>query len=133
MLSKTLKYSWPALIVYCVIFYLCCMFAPAEAEIEMEVPHFDKVIHFFMYMGLTGVSAIYYIHDRKGVIDMTKLILGALLLPIIYGGLIEIIQENLIEGRGGDWFDFLADILGSITGLMIALRYKDLLLMKQKR
>lgn len=132
MLSKTLKYAWPAFIIYCVIFYLCCMFAPSEVDIDVEVPHFDKVVHYFMYFGLTGISAIYYIYDKKGNIDIKKLIIGAFLIPIIYGGLIEVIQDNFIEGRGGDWYDFWADTLGSVSGLLVAFRYRDLLLIKSK-
>ena len=84
-----------------------------------------------MYLALTTASALYYIHDRKGVIDIKQLIVWAFAFPILYGGLIEIIQDQLIEGRGGDWFDFIADSLGSMLGLLIALRYKDNLLTKQ--
>lgn len=131
ILSKTLKYSWPSVIVYCIIFYLCCIFIPSESEIEMEVPYFDKVVHFFMYFGLTGLSAMFYIYCKKGVTDLKKLIIGAFIIPILYGGLIEIIQAYLIEGRSGDWFDFAADVVGSTVGLLIALRYRGILLLKQ--
>lgn len=131
MLSKNIKYSWAPIVVYITIFYLCCVFAPSGDDTSGFPAHFDKFVHFIMYLGLTMVSAIYYIHDRKGLIDMKQLMVWAFALPVIYGGLIEIVQDQFVDKRSGDWLDFLADILGSIFGILIVLRYRSFLLTKQ--
>ena len=41
------------------------------------------------------------------------------LLPMLYGGLIEVIQEKYFYPRTGDWYDWLADSVGVILGLAI--------------
>lgn len=96
----------------------------------MEIPYMDKLVHFLMYFGLSGVSALSYTYVKKVNIDKVRLLFVALFIPILYGGLIEIIQENYIAGRSGDWMDFIADLLGSLFGLAIALKYKNLLLQR---
>lgn len=50
----------------------------------------------------------------------TKWLFTALLLPILYGGLIEILQENFFYPRTGDWWDWLADIVGTLIGCVVA-------------
>ena len=45
----------------------------------------------------------------------------AFVLPIVYGGVIEILQERYCAPRTGDWYDWLADILGTILGIIILL------------
>jgi VanZ family protein len=44
-------------------------------------------------------------------ISGTKLLL-LLLIPVFYGGLIEILQGTCTTTRDADWFDFLSNITG---------------------
>ena len=133
-MKKIIRYSWPPLIIALVIFYLCCLI-PLD-DIPEDKFHFfiptDKIVHFVMYFGLSIVAALSYICQKNGHIIVLKLILCAVLLPIVYGGLVEIIQYYCIEGRGGDWYDFLADALGSLSALPFALWYRRYLLNKQQ-
>lgn len=96
---------------------------------DMPIP-LDKVVHFLMFLGLSGATAINYLFLNKGNINKYKLIIGAFVLPILYGGLIEIIQANYCVGRSGDWFDFIADLMGSLCALPIAMIYRRYLLNK---
>jgi len=48
-----------------------------------------------------------------------RLVLLTLVFPIMYGGLIEIIQEQWFYPRTGDWYDWLADSVGVVLGLAI--------------
>jgi VanZ family protein len=86
-----------------------------------------------MYLGLAGVASFNYIYDKKGHIIILKLIAFAILIPILYGGLIEIIQAEYFEERSGDWYDFLADVLGALASLPFSLWFRRLLLNKQLR
>ena len=45
--------------------------------------------------------------------------LYSLLICIFYGGLIEILQGTIFIERSADWFDFLADGVGSLVGLLL--------------
>ena len=38
--------------------------------------------------------------------------IGAVLCPVLMSGAIELLQEYCTTYRGGDWFDFLANICG---------------------
>lgn len=130
---KNLRYIWIPLIIAVVIFYLCCLISlddVPETEFDFFIP-FDKIAHFFMYFGLSGATALFYIYDKKGRINVSNMLLGAILIPIFYGGLIEIIQWKFFPPRSGDWFDFLADALGSLSTLPLIFYFKNYLLRKQ--
>lgn len=43
----------------------------------------------------------------------------ALITSIVYGGLIEIFQEVMLADRYGDWFDFTANVVGTIFGVIV--------------
>lgn len=135
MLKKIFKYTWPPAIIAVIIFYLCCLI-PARDIPEVEINFFiptDKIVHFLMYFGLSIVASFNYIYDKKGHIIILKLIAFAILVPIIYGGLIEIIQAEYFPERSGDWYDFLADVLGSLATLPFSLWFRRFLLNKQFR
>jgi len=84
-----------------------------------------------MYFGLAGIASLNYIHDKRGHIIILKLVLFAVLIPILYGGAIEIIQAEYFPDRSGDWYDFLADILGALATLPISFWYRRFLLNRQ--
>lgn len=47
---------------------------------------------------------------------------GFMLLAIIlFAGASEVIQEQWIPGRGGDFADFIADFLGIVVGVIICI------------
>jgi len=130
--SGILRYGWIPVIIALVIFYLCCLIPVddiPEVEVDFGIP-FDKLAHFFMYMGLSGATALYYIYDRKGNINIFAFIIGVIILPILYGGLIEIVQSMYFYPREGDWFDFLADSLGVLASLPFAYYLRKWLLLK---
>ena len=55
----------------------------------------------------------------NGIQYRKKAILLAIIISIAYGGLTEIIQENLVPSRTGDWYDFLADSIGTGLGALV--------------
>lgn len=83
-----------------------------------------------MYLGLSGATAVNYIHAKRGFVNRLKLITGAFILPVLYGGFIEILQHYFFFPRMGDWDDFLANILGALVALFIAFQYRDYLIKK---
>lgn len=130
MKKMLIKYTWIPFIICIVIFYLCCLVQADDippVDFEWFIP-VDKVVHFLMYFGLSAATAINYIHLKMGRISINKMIMYAVLLPIIYGGFIEVIQNYFISTRSGDWFDFLADLLGSLAALPIALIFRNYLI-----
>ncbi|WP_101690402.1 VanZ family protein [Dysgonomonas massiliensis] len=127
-----IKYTWAPFVVAAIIFYLCCLISVddmPEAGFELFV-HADKAVHFLMFFGLSLVASCNYVYLNKGKIIILKMIFFAILLPIIYGGLIEVIQHEYFPNRYGDWFDFLADSLGAISAIPFALILRRKLLIK---
>lgn len=129
MSYSLIRYSIVPIFISLVILYLCCLIPTndiPEVSFDFFIP-MDKIVHFCMYLGLSGATAINYIHGKRGNVNTQKLIIAAFLLPILYGGFIEILQHYFFPPRAGDWFDFLADMLGSLTALPIAFQYRNYL------
>ena len=55
----------------------------------------------------------------NGLAYKKRAILLTIIISIAYGGLTEIIQETFVPGRTGDWFDFLADSIGTSIGALV--------------
>lgn len=100
---------------------LCIMFLSFAAPSNFsEIPTFeltyaDKVVHFFMYAGLALVLMI----DCRKSIKTNRynlyFVLSCFVLPIIFGGVVEILQSAYFPPRTGDWFDWVADISGVVA------------------
>ncbi|MDR2948588.1 MAG: VanZ family protein [Dysgonomonas sp.] len=135
MLRKIFRYTWPPAIIAIIIFYLCCLIPTNDVpniQFDFFVPT-DKIVHFLMYFGLAGVASFNYIYDKKGKIIILKLIVFAILVPIIYGGLIEIIQDKYFPERSGDWYDFWADMLGALASLPFSFWFRRFMLNRELR
>lgn len=134
MLKKIFKYSWPPAIIAIIIFYLCCLI-PSDDVPKISFDFFiqvDKIVHFLMFFGLAGVASFNYIYARQGKIIILKLVVFAILIPIIYGGIIELIQDEYLPERSGDWYDFLADVLGALASLPFSFWFRRFLLDRQQ-
>lgn len=83
--------------------------------------HWDKIAHFCMYGGLSGVIWIEFLFQhRKKKAKTIHAILGPVLCPVLFGGLMELCQQYFTNYRSGDWMDFLANMAGVIIATLIA-------------
>jgi len=97
--------------VYLVITYLSLSPNHYKSPIDMGFIPVDKVVHFAMYFILTLASL--FEMSRLGKIKSPKSIfLWACMIPVLYSGLIEIVQEYCTTDRSGDWFDFATNCTG---------------------
>ena len=83
----------------------------------------DKVIHFCMYGGLSGVFWIEFLwkhRKRKKKINYIYAWIGAVLYPILFSGILELCQQYFTNYRSGDWRDLLANAGGVMTASLIA-------------
>ena len=81
----------------------------------------DKVVHVIMYatfafLCIWGYRSQYIAKDKT---QRIKALVLTVIISIAYGGLTEIIQEHLVPTRTGDWFDFLADSIGTLLGISV--------------
>lgn len=95
-------------------------FHPPSLEIP-PFPGMDKVAHFCMYAGLSGVLWIeFLLNHKKKLINMRHAVTGAVICPILFGALIEFLQEYITSYRQGDILDFTANTCGVLTATVIA-------------
>ena len=111
-----------SVILFMVIWYLC-FFTPPQTPLD-NIRFIDKWVHITMYGGTCTVLWLEYLHKHTKV-DGKKLILLAIISPILMSGLIEILQEYCTGGRrDGDWLDFAANSTGVLLatglGLLVA-------------
>ena len=89
---------------------------------EVDIPLFpgaDKVVHALMILCLTGAMGLDRMRHSRDI-DAPRVRLGGYaLLAAAYGGLIELLQGWMDNGRGEDVYDFLADVIGAAIGWMV--------------
>lgn len=108
---------WKTITISGVILYASLVRTPHFAL--PPIAHSDKWAHGVMYLLLGAVWLWELLRSKKTT--ATSIIAG-LTYPILFGGLIEIMQEQFFYPRTGDWKDWIADIVGTCTG--VALTYK---------
>jgi VanZ family protein len=91
--------------------------APVMPELPMS--NLDKLAHLLMFLTLSGSVFFDNTAYFKQRITKRRIILGSFLFPLLFSGLIEIIQEYFSSVRSGDWMDFLFDGIGTLIGILI--------------
>lgn len=108
-----------SIFIILVVTYLS-FFKPPSVKVANEIPHLDKVVHFCMYFGMAGVLWVEFLRaHRKNKHPFWRAWIGACLMPILFSGLVEILQEYCTSYRGGDWFDFLANATGALCAGLV--------------
>ena len=117
MLRHIKKYPFSIAIIVTVIYL--SFFKPPSMEKFPLFEGIDKVVHFCMYGGISGMLWLeFLLNHRKGEAVSWHAWIGAILCPIVMSGIIELLQEYCTTYRGGDWFDFLANTCGVFTATL---------------
>ena len=87
---------------------------PLESSGPELMPHQDKLIHMICYAVLAYLSLLAF-----GKNEGFEKYLKGLIFCIIYGIVIENAQAFLNTGRYFDYFDIIANIIGSLLGSLI--------------
>ena len=64
-----------------------------------------------MYAGLCSVVWFEYFLSHK-VLSGKHMIIGAIVAPVLFSGLVEVMQGFLTTYRGMDWYDLLFNTIG---------------------
>jgi VanZ family protein len=113
---RLIRAYWTSIIVCIGILYVSLVRNPG-----IHLPTFvgaDKWVHLLMYT-LLGAVATY--DSIRIQLSGWRLWLVATLLPILFGGIIELVQEQWFAPRSGEWIDWLADCIGVIIGTIAIL------------
>ena len=107
------KTFWPSLIVGAGIVYLSLFYA---ASLRLDVSNPDKFSHLFAYLvwGLCLSTDLW----RSGA-SFGKRVLWAVVMPILFGGVIELLQAYCFPPRAGEWADWYADFSGIVLAFVV--------------
>ncbi len=82
-------------------------------KLEIKAPTgTDKLIHIIMYFSLSTLLLWSYAYNRHQIAWIALLI-------ILYGIVIELLQQYLPVNRDADIFDVLANIIGVLLGIFV--------------
>ncbi len=124
-MSSYFRYTLIPAIVALVIFYVTCIVNVDSIPGSESFLQYDKIAHFGMFFVLSAAIYFDYYRLHNGKPNKFKWVLYGLIIPIIYGGLIEIVQQKYF-GRSGELMDFVADSLGSLAATAGAFIYLNL-------
>ncbi|KAA6345197.1 hypothetical protein EZS27_007224 [termite gut metagenome] len=104
-----------------IIVYLSFFKPPAIEFTNNKIPFLDKIVHLCMYSGMSGTLWLEFMRNHKNEkLPFLHVWIGAIICPIVFGGVVELLQGYLTTYRGGDWLDFVADIIGVALGSWVS-------------
>lgn len=104
------------IIVTAIIIYLSFANAKTFEGVDIfKIPYLDKIVHFCLYFLLMMVIII---EHRKSLTN-TRILIFIALVPVILGGIIELLQSDLTTSRTGDVLDILSNTSGVVCSLLL--------------
>ena len=115
MIQFIRKYPLSLLVIASILFL--SLFNPPKTRLD-DISNIDKLAHVCMYGGLELIIWIEYLRHHENL-NWVKILFFGIIAPIALGGLMEIAQMKLTQGRSGEWADFIADSIGVLIGAAI--------------
>lgn len=113
-------------IVWSVIIIVLCSIPGQEFPDAsfIDIPHFDKIVHFGLYFILSVVAIKGIQQQNRFKLLKSHPYLSILIYAVFLGVNLELIQYYYIPFRSGDILDMLANFIGAISGVfLIKLRF----------
>lgn len=85
----------------------------------------DKLIHGSIFFGtavLIICASLRY--DFQNVLSKGRMF-AIWLFCVGFGGVIEVLQSELVPGRQGDWYDFTANSIGALIAVLLWFVYQS--------
>ena len=117
-----MKYWVPPLLYMALIFVVSSLEQPPLPMPEFEWLTIDKLYHFVEYAILGGLLAIAFVKAKPAVMPSKLIWLAATVLSILYGASDEW-HQTFVPGRFATLADWVADVLGSIAGVLAVYLY----------
>ena len=127
LLERLTRNSYPGILCGIVILILTGLPGSCFPHVKPALG-LDKVAHIIMYAVFSFLCLWGYRQQyvNNGKAYQKRALLLAVIISIAYGGLTEIMQEFFVPLRTGDWFDLLADVIGTcLGGLIFYLFYRQ--------
>ena len=96
------RYMLLPFLVGLIIFTGTCLIGPESVpDMPRGVP-WDKVVHFGMFFLLSAVSLFDYYKLHEGEPSIFRWMLWGFMIPVIYGGGIELLQKYIFTSRSAE-------------------------------
>lgn len=117
------RHYWRSALVVCCILYLS--FAPPSTFDKVPtVENEDKLVHLFMYGGLSLTLLFDFLAHQKPKYRLFLFLLIGMIFPILLGGIVEIVQPIYFAPRSGSWGDFAANSTGVFLSAIMVYQLK---------
>lgn len=103
--------SWMVLVTLLSLFSFSGMDVPG-----VGVPNLDKAVHFTFYFGAALLGAHAIRERTQGKISLLRTLGVVFFSVVIYGIIIEVLQNGFTEDRNGDFLDVVANTTGALMG-----------------
>ncbi len=117
-----MKYWAPPLLYMALIFGISSMKQPPLPMPEFEWLTIDKLYHFVEYAILGGLLTRAFVKASPSIIPSRFVWHTAAVLSILYGASDEW-HQTFVPGRFATVADWVADVLGSIAGVLVVYLY----------
>lgn len=122
-MKKTVQFvkKWPFSMTITVLIWVVSLMPIPETPLD-DVKFIDKWTHIVMYGGLSFVIWAEHLVRYKNAIVKSRLVVFGWLVPVMMGGLLELLQAYCTGGRrSGDWLDFAANAVGATLILCVGM------------
>ena len=119
-LERFTRNSYPG--VFCAVVILLLTGLPGSCLPKVKPAlGIDKIAHLLMYFGLAFLCLWGYRkpYQERETAFRRKACWLTLAISILYGALTEVMQEFLVPGRVGSVYDWLADLIGAVIGVLL--------------
>lgn len=114
MFFKSIRYA-----LLWAIFILILSSIPGSDIPKVSYWQMDKFVHAFLFLILSFLLIRGFKKQSRFFLLKHYAILFTIICCIAYGGLLEVLQDVVFEDRSADIYDFIANSIGSILGLLI--------------
>jgi len=111
-----LKLYFPAIVWGLIIVFISSY--PGQNIPKVTVWQFDKLVHSIIYAVFSICLLIACYKEYKVDDNRLKINIFVLFFGVFYGGIMEILQNNIFINRNGNWYDFIANTIGAIIGVL---------------
>jgi VanZ family protein len=92
---------------------------PGSYVPKIPVWQFDKLVHSTIYAILSFCFLLPYYQQYVKENKRLRIGLIVVFIVVFYGGFMEILQNNIFINRSGNWYDFTANTIGAIIGVIL--------------
>lgn len=105
----------------CILVIIYLTLAPKPLpDVDLGFDFSDKIAHLLLFFVATCVFYFDYIKNRYPRHPRLDVVVAITLSSIIFGGLIELLQELMGMGRHQDIYDFVFNTIGAVLAFVIS-------------